>query len=88
MPKRCFKPWRGMVRASLGLYTTDEDIEALLTGIRDLLARPDHYRALYLAGADGNFHHRTFSAPAESLFDPEAMLDRALARLNAIHDVL
>ncbi|MDG4550794.1 MAG: aminotransferase class V-fold PLP-dependent enzyme [Candidatus Contendobacter sp.] len=76
------KPWQGMVRASLGLYTMDEDIEALLTGVRDLLARPDHYRALYTVVA-GDFHHRTFHAPAEALFDPERALDRALARLNA-----
>jgi selenocysteine lyase/cysteine desulfurase len=82
------QPWRGMVRASLGLYTTDGDIEALLAGIRDLLARPDQYRALYLAGADGNFHHRTFRPPVHALFDPETALDRALARLNATPDVL
>ena len=72
-------PWRGMVRASLGWYTTDEDIEALLAGISDLLARPNHYRALYRQDAAGNFHHRTFHAPAEALFDPEAALDGALA---------
>ncbi|MDS4032230.1 MAG: aminotransferase class V-fold PLP-dependent enzyme [Candidatus Contendobacter sp.] len=77
------KPWQGMIRASLGLYTTDEDIEALLVGIRDLLARPDDYRALYVVDADGDFHHRTFHAPAEALFDPERALDRALARLSA-----
>lgn len=82
------QPWRGMVRASLGLYTTDEDIEALLTGVRDLLARPAHYRALYLADTAGNFHHRTFVTPAHTLFDPEAALDRALSRLNAREDVL
>jgi selenocysteine lyase/cysteine desulfurase len=81
------RPWRGMVRASLGLYTTDEDIEALLAGIGELLARPDHYRALYLAGADGNFHHRTFSAPAEALFDPEAVIDGALAWFHTVNDV-
>jgi selenocysteine lyase/cysteine desulfurase len=77
------KPWQGMVRASLGLYTTDEDIDALLAGIRDLLARPDDYRALYVTDADGDFHHRTFHAPAQALFDPERALDRALARLSA-----
>jgi len=82
------KPWQGMVRASVGLYSNDEDIEALLAGIRDLLARPDHYRALYEVDADGNFHHRTFNAPAKALFDPEAALDRALSRLNATDDVL
>jgi selenocysteine lyase/cysteine desulfurase len=72
------KAWQGMVRASLGLYTTAEDIETLLTGLRDLQSRPDYYRAHYAADAEGNFHHRTFAAPAESLFDPEAALNRAL----------
>ncbi len=82
------EPWQGMVRASLGLYTRDDDIEALLAGARDLLARPDHYRALYRADADGHVQHRTFTAPAETLFDPEAALGRVLARLNARDDVL
>jgi selenocysteine lyase/cysteine desulfurase len=82
------KPWQGMVRASLGLYTGEDDIAALLAGIRDLLARPDHYRSLYAVDADGNFQHRSFRAPANTLFDPEALLDRALARLNATDDVL
>ena len=70
------KAWQGMVRASLGLYTTAEDIEALLAGLRDLQSRPDYYRTQYTMDAEGNFHHRTFTAPAESLFDPEAVLDR------------
>ncbi|MCB1824102.1 MAG: aminotransferase class V-fold PLP-dependent enzyme [Candidatus Competibacteraceae bacterium] len=82
------EPWQGMVRASLGLYTRDDDIEALLAGARELLARPDHYRALYRADAGGQFQHRTFAAPAETLFDPEAALDRVLARLNAGNDML
>lgn len=77
-----------MVRASFGLYTRDDDVAALLAGIRDLLARPDHYRALYEPAADGNFRHRTFEAPAKALFDPEAALDRALARLDATRDML
>lgn len=76
------KPWQGMVRASLGLYTTEDDIAALLTGVRDLLARPDYYHDQYQLDAKGNFHHRAFSVPAETLFDPEAALERALARLN------
>ena len=82
------KPWQGMVRVSLGLYTTDEDIDALLAGVRDLGARPDDYRSLYQTDAAGNFQHRTFHVPAESLFDPEAALDRALERLNTINHVL
>lgn len=77
------KPWQGMVRASLGLYSTEEDIEALLNGIRDLLAHPDFYRAEYQADSDGNFQHRSFTVSAASLFDPETALDRALNPLGA-----
>ena len=79
---------QGMVRASLGLYTTAEDIEALLAGLRDLQARPEYYRARYDADSAGDFHHRDFTAPAATLFDPATTLDRALARLNATDDML
>lgn len=82
------KPWQGMVRASLGLYSTDEDIAALLNGIHDLLANPDHYRAQYQGDDDGNFRHRTFTVLAKSLFDPEALLDRALACPSVKIDML
>ncbi len=82
------QPWRGMVRASLGLYSTEEDIEALLTGVRDLLANPDRYRAQYQADGDGNFRHRTFAVSPESLFDPEGALRQALAHLVTRPDVL
>jgi selenocysteine lyase/cysteine desulfurase len=82
------KPWQGMVRASLGLYSTEEDIEALLNGVRDLLTQPDHYRAQYQGDRDGNFRHHRFSVSAASLFDPETALDRALARLGIRTDVL
>ncbi|HRD49080.1 MAG: aminotransferase class V-fold PLP-dependent enzyme [Candidatus Competibacter sp.] len=79
---------QGMVRASLGLYTTDEDLETLLAGICDLRAQPEYYRARYDADAEGNFHHRDFAAPAATLFDPAAALDRALARLGTSRGML
>ncbi len=69
---------QGMVRASFGLYTTEADLEALGAGLKDLLARPGHYRSLYRAAADGNYHHRTFAMPARALFDPLAALGRAV----------
>ncbi|MBK8534062.1 MAG: aminotransferase class V-fold PLP-dependent enzyme [Candidatus Competibacteraceae bacterium] len=79
---------QGMVRASLGLYTTDEDIAALLGGIRDLRAQPEYYRAQYDADSEGNVHHREFATPTETLFDPAAALDRALAQLSASSGML
>ena len=80
--------WQGMVRASLGLYSDDDDLAALLAGLRDLQARPEFYRAHYRIDSEGHGRHRTFAAPALSLFDPETALDRALARRSVIPAVL
>lgn len=76
------KPWQGMVRASLGLYTSAADIAALLAALRDLQARADEYRAHYRVDPAGQFHHRHFTIPARALFDPDAVLAQALRRLS------
>lgn len=69
---------QGMVRASFGLYTTDTDIDALIYGINDLLARRGHYLAHYRGDAGGNYRHKTFLVPTKALFDPLTTLDRVL----------
>ncbi len=70
---------KGMVRASFGLYTTQEDLDALLGGIDALCADIDGFRARYERGSDDVHRHRHFSASAESLFDPRRELAIALA---------
>ncbi len=82
------QPWRGMVRASVGLYTTPADIAALVAGIDDVRSRSEHYRALYRVDATGQFSHQSFQAPARDLFDPEAVLDQVLAQRNGTNAVL
>ena len=74
---------KGMVRASLGLYTVQEDIDALLAGIDALFADPEGFRARYEQVEDGLYRHRSFSVPVQTLFDPAAELMR---RLGAVQD--
>ncbi len=69
---------KGMVRASFGLYTSEDDLGALLAGIDALCADVEGFRARYQRGADDVHRHRQFSAPAESLFDPRRELALAL----------
>ena len=69
---------RGMVRASLGIYNNEEDVAALITGIRDLLEHRELYRERYRPDAEGNWFHREFTMPSQDLFDPEAELARNL----------
>lgn len=47
----------GMVRASIGLYTTEQDIDALATALADIAAQPAHYSRWYQASlATSNGH--------------------------------
>jgi selenocysteine lyase/cysteine desulfurase len=69
---------KGMVRASLALYTVQEDIDALLKGIDALLADPEGFRLRYDALADGLYRHRSFRVPVQALFDPGEELRRRM----------
>jgi selenocysteine lyase/cysteine desulfurase len=71
---------KGMVRASFGLYTVREDLDALLAGIDSLLADPEGYRARYECVEEGLYRHRDFAVPARALFDPGKEL---LSRIGA-----
>lgn len=45
----------GMVRASLGVYSTEDDIEALGAALERLVARRDEMLGRYVGGRDGTF---------------------------------
>lgn len=70
---------QGMVRASLGLYTTEDDLAVLLAAIDALREAPERYRVQYDLHADGSYVHRALRAPAATLFDPGQVLSERLA---------
>ncbi len=69
---------RGMARASLGLYTTQADLEALVAGVRDLAGRRDEILALYEPIGSNGYRHRKFRPDDQDLFDPERSLRQYL----------
>jgi selenocysteine lyase/cysteine desulfurase len=71
---------RGMARASLGLYTTQADLEALLAGVRDLVARRDEILNLYEPVGSNGYRHTRFGPEPVDLFDPERLLENYLAK--------
>lgn len=74
---------QGMVRASLGLYTTTEDLDLLKQAIDALLAEPGRYQSAYTLNADGTYTHRQHNPSGQSLFDPVRELDARLAAVGA-----
>ena len=71
---------RGMARASLGLYTTRADLEALVEAIRDLVARGDEIKAVYEPIGSNGYRHSQFAPVASDIFDPERNLENFLAQ--------
>ena len=78
---RLFQDRRGMVRASFGLYTTQEEISALATALTDIATHIDRYRPLYQGCGDGSYRHRDFHPEEEGLFDIEQALAEQLDQL-------
>ena len=70
---------RGMARASLGLCTTREDLEALLVAVRDLAGRREEILSLYEPMGSNGYRHTTFEPAAQDIFDPERMLQDYVA---------
>jgi cysteine desulfurase/selenocysteine lyase len=71
---------RGMSRASLGLYTTQSDLEKLIEGVRDLAGRRDEILANYEPVGSNGYRHKHFTPEATDLFDPERLLGQYLAK--------
>lgn len=73
---------RGMVRASFGIYTTREDVDALVEALSDISFRRDFYAAKYECLADGNYGHRDFKFDHSRIFSVKDEVDRLLSGMG------
>lgn len=73
---------RGMVRASLGIYNTKKDIDALIAALRHVSAKKDFYRENYRKLPNGNFEHKTFKFDHAALFSVQGEIDAWAAELT------
>jgi selenocysteine lyase/cysteine desulfurase len=69
---------RGMVRASFGVYTTREDIDALVAALQHITANKDFYRQRYVRLPNGDYLHQTFRFDPTSVFSIKGAVDALL----------
>lgn len=67
---------RGMVRVSLAMYSSLDDIRFLASALREIQANATQYRQLYYVDNEGEYHHTSFAAGAG--FDFLGTVDRLL----------
>ncbi len=69
---------RGMARASLGLYTTEDDLLALIEAIKDLITRKDEIHQIYRPVGSNGYEHRQYAPDQATIFNPLETLEKAL----------
>ncbi|MCP5065503.1 MAG: aminotransferase class V-fold PLP-dependent enzyme [bacterium] len=70
---------RGMVRASFGIYTTRDDIDALATAVRTIAENRGFYEDNYEQLDCGDYVHKTFRFDPARLFSVRGEVDAWLA---------
>jgi hypothetical protein len=74
-----FRVKTGMVRASFGIYSSVQDIEALVTALREIVADKDHYISHYKIDLNGNYVHKTFRPDVDHEFFVTNFIDQYLS---------
>ncbi len=71
----------GMVRASFGIYSTPDDVTALVAALKDIVAKRNEYSELYQLDGTGIYRHKTFTTEESDLFNVELFIDNYLKSL-------
>jgi len=70
---------RGMVRASIAIYTTEEDVDALVEALKDITSRKDHYKSFYHVDKRDEYIHNSFQIDHTSQFSIENCIDQFIS---------
>ena len=74
------EPWMGMVRVSLGLYNTREDLDFFSNSLNDIVKKKDWYKKQYKIDELGNYIHREFKFTGDQYFNMPSIIDEELNR--------
>lgn len=66
---------RGMVRASVAIYNTDKDIDALAAALNKISKKRGFYEKQYSRLPSGDYKHKTFTFEYQKLFSIEQEVD-------------
>ena len=70
---------RGMARASLGIYTTEDDLLALVEAIKDLITRQNDIHRIYEPVGSNGYQHRDYAPDEAAIYNPLRTLEKALS---------
>ena len=71
--------WMGMVRASIGLYTTKKDIDILIDALSNIVNNKDSFSKEYILNDDGDYQHKEFQFSSKDYFSLTGTIDKDIA---------
>ncbi|HEY4491842.1 MAG TPA: aminotransferase class V-fold PLP-dependent enzyme, partial [Acidobacteriota bacterium] len=71
---------RGMVRASFGIYTTTEDIDALVTALHHITSNKEFYEQQYTRLPSGDYGHKSFQFDHTQYFSVKEEVETGLSK--------
>lgn len=63
-----FKVKAGMVRASFGIYNTEDDVKALVNALKDIVSKREEYSKLYQLNEKRIYKHKYFQPETSEIF--------------------
>ncbi len=69
----------GMVRASFGLYSTLEDVEFLISALKEIISNIDDYSKDYSVNGDNDYIHKSYRPEHHSIFNVVGAIDDYLS---------
>jgi len=72
------EPWMGMVRVSLGLYNTEDDIKQFIDALVDIIENKDHYKNKYKVNPKGDYVHKEFNFSHEHYFHLPSIINEEI----------
>jgi len=70
------EPWMGMVRASIGLYNTKQDIDNLISALSSIIKNKATLSNEYTINQSGDYQHKEFTFSSKDFFSLTGTIDK------------
>lgn len=74
------EPWMGMVRVSLGLYNTREDLDYFANALNDIVNKKEWFKNKYKINENGEYTHVEFRFSGEEYFNLSSIVEEEIKR--------
>jgi cysteine desulfurase / selenocysteine lyase len=74
------EPWMGMVRVSLGLYNTREDLDYFASALNEIVNKKEWFKNKYNINENGDYIHSEFRFSGEEYFNLTSIVEEELKK--------